>query len=461
MSSHLPTAAIIGAGCSGITALKGLVERGFDVTCFDASDRIGGNWVYENKNGMSACYRDLHINTSRLKMAYSDYPMPDDYPDYPRHDQIATYFDAYVDNFGLRDRIRFETVVDNAARLDDGTWELTLAGGEQHRFDALVVANGHHWNPRMPEPAFPGADGFEGIQLHAHEYMNPDLLAGKKVVVLGMGNSAMDIAVEASYVTDDVYLAARRGAHIVPKYIFGKPTDQLGGWASSPRIPFKIRQKAIAKLVDTYVGDVSAFGLPKPDHEFGQAHPTVSGRILDRITHGAVTPKPNIREFDGREVVFTDGSRVEADVVVYCTGYKITFPFFDEDLVSAPENQIELFRRVFHPEIPNLFFVGLLQPLGSVMPLSEVQGTWIASYLEGQYALPPRTQLRRDIAEDQAAMRSRYVASKRHTIQVDFDDYLFDLARERKRGAARTQAAGFALPVAPRAHAAAREVLAA
>ena len=154
-----------------------------------------------------------------------------------------------------------------------------------------------------------------------------------------MGNSAMDIAVEASYVTDEVYLAARRGAYIVPKYIFGKPTDQLGGWAN-PRIPFKIRQKMVAKLIDAYVGQVESFGLPKPDHAFGEAHPTVSGRILDRITHGAITPKPNIRELDGHDVVFEDGTRVRADVVIYCTGYKITFPFFDEDLLAAPDNQI-------------------------------------------------------------------------------------------------------------------------
>jgi len=195
MSQQLPTAAIIGAGSSGIAALKALVEQGFDVTCFEASDRVGGNWVFENKNGMSACYRDLHINTSRDRMEYSDFPMPRDYPDYPDHRQIAAYFDAYVDHFGIRDRIRFETRVEHAERLADGTWELTLDDGSAHRFDALLVANGHHWNPRWPEPAFPGSDTFEGVQMHAHAYMSPDFMAGKSVVVLGMGNSAMDIAV--------------------------------------------------------------------------------------------------------------------------------------------------------------------------------------------------------------------------------------------------------------------------
>jgi len=446
MSQQLPTAAIIGAGSSGIAALKALVEQGFDVTCFEASDRVGGNWVFENKNGMSACYRDLHINTSRDRMEYSDFPMPRDYPDYPDHRQIAAYFDAYVDHFGIRDRIRFETRVEHAERLADGTWELTLDDGSAHRFDALLVANGHHWNPRWPEPAFPGSDTFEGVQMHAHAYMSPDFMAGKSVVVLGMGNSAMDIAVEASYVTDRVYLAARRGAWIVPKYLFGKPTDQF---RNDPRIPFKIRQKVMQQIMKTTIGPPEKFGLPKPDHEFGQAHPTVSGRILDRITHGAVKPKPNIARLDGDSVVFEDGTREQADIVVYCTGYKITFPFFDEDFVSAPDNHIELYRRVVHPDVPNLFFIGLLQPLGAVMPLSEAQGQWIADHLRGEYALPPRDQLLQEMAADQAAMHRRYVASKRHTIQVDFDDYLYDLAKERRRGAERARLAGFALPVAP------------
>ncbi len=450
MSSSLPRVAVIGAGSSGITALKTLAEQGFDVTCYEASDRIGGNWVYENSNGMSACYRDLHINTSRLKMEYSDYPMPTSYPDYPRHDQIAAYFDDYVDHFGIRDRIRFETKVEHAGREADGTWVIRASDGTTERYDALLVANGHHWDPRRPEPAFPGSEDFQGEQLHAHEYMNPDGLHDKDVVVLGMGNSAMDIAVESSYVARNTYLAARRGAWIIPKYLFGRPTDQL---KNDPRIPFKIRQKAIHHLVKLYAGDPVKFGLPKPDHAFGEAHPTISGRILDRITHGAVQVKPNIRRLDADAVEFEDGTRVHADVVVYCTGYKITFPFFDEDFIAAKDNRIELYRRVFHPEIPNLFFIGLLQPLGAVMPLAEAQGRWVTEYLKGEYALPSAPDVRRFIAADLAAMQRRYVASKRHTIQVDFDDYLADLAKEIHAGERRARERGFALPVAPLASA--------
>jgi hypothetical protein len=448
MSQPLPTVCLIGAGSSGIAVAKALHEHGVPFDCIEASDRVGGNWVFGNRNGMSAAYRDLHINTSRDRMAYSDFPMPADYPDYPHHTQIAAYFDTYVDHFGFRDHILFTTRVQSVVRGADGVYTVTTDDGAVREYDVVLVANGHHWDARWPEPAFPGSDTFTGTQLHAHEYLEPSIFEDKNVVVLGMGNSAMDIAVESSYVAKSTYLAARRGAWIIPKYLFGRPSDQL---KNDPRIPFKIRQKAIQRIVKLYTGDLTKYGLPKPDHQFGEAHPTVSGRILDRIQHGRVAPKPNIKALDGDHVEFVDGTREPVDVVVYCTGYKITFPFFGDDFIAAPDNHIELFRRVFHPRYADLGFVGLLQPLGSVMPLAEAQGEWLADYLRGRYALPAAGELEADIRADQAAMSKRYVASKRHTIQVDFEDYLWQLDKERKAGGERAAARGFALPVAHRA----------
>src|SRR5262249_43685367 len=157
-----------------------------------------------------------------------------------------------------------------------------------------------------------------------------------------------------------------------------------------------------------------------PDHDFLEAHPTVSGRILDRLAHGAIVPKPNIARLSANEVHFTDGTSVPADVVVYCTGDKISFPFFDEDVISAPDNRIELFQRDVHPDRDDLFFVGLVERLGAMMPLAEAQGKWIAEYLTGGYRLPSRAEMLRSIAAARQAMDRRYVASKRHTIQVDF-----------------------------------------
>jgi dimethylaniline monooxygenase (N-oxide forming) len=447
-SNELPRTCIIGAGSSGIAAAKALLDRGIPFDCIEKSDQVGGNWVFGNRNGMSAAYRDLFINVSRERMAYADYPMPTSYPDFPHHTHIKEYFDNYVDYFGLRERIEFETGVEHARKREDGAWEITLDTGETRPYDALLVANGHHWDARWPEPAFAGADTFAGKQLHAHTYVDNSIFAGKDVVVLGMGNSAMDIAVESSYVAAKTYLSARKGAWIIPKYVFGKPVDQL---PNNPRVPFAIRQRMIHQTIKTITGPPERYGLPKPDHKFGESHPTVSGRILDRIAHGTISPKPNIAALEGDTVRFLDGSEVHADVVVYCTGYKITFPFFDEDFLAAPDNHIELFRRVFHPQIGGLFFIGLLQPLGAIMPLSEAQSAWVGDYLRGEYALPSPAELQRDIASDQAAMRKRYIASKRHTIQVDFDDYLYALEAERRAGAERARTRGFALPVAAHA----------
>jgi cation diffusion facilitator CzcD-associated flavoprotein CzcO len=448
---HLPKVAVIGAGSSGIAAVKGLHERGLDVTGYEASDRVGGNWVFGNRNGMSSAYRSLHINTSRKRMEYADFPMPADYPDFPHHSQIAAYFDSYVDHFGFRDRIRFETPVAKAQRAADGTWAITTAAGDSERYDALLVANGHHWDARWPEPAFPGADTTRIEQIHAHDYKDESQLEGKRVVVVGMGNSAMDIAVDASYHGAATYLSARRGVWIFPKYVGSKPVDRGDQVFANPRMPFKLKQQALALMMRQTVGKMEDYGLPKPDHKVGEAHPTISGRILDRLAHGAITPRPNIARLHEHEVEFTDGSRAEADLVVYCTGYRITFPFLDDDLISAPDNHIELYRRVFHPEVPNVLFIALLQPLGAIMPLAEAQGQWAADYLKGEYHLPPRPELLAEIRRDQAALRKRYVASKRHTIQVDFDEYLYALEKERRAGAERARRAGFALPVPARA----------
>src|SRR3954451_24657298 len=449
--SKLPSAAIIGAGSSGIAAAKQLQDAGIEFDVFEKSDRIGGNWVFGNRNGMSAAYRSLHINTSRDRMEYACYPMPRSFPDFPHHTQIASYFESFVDHFGLRDRIRFETGVENAMRRPDGVWEVTTEHGETHLYDALLVANGHHWDPRWPEPAFPGADSFDGVQMHAHSYVDNEPMRSKNVVVVGMGNSAMDIAVEASHVASNVYLSARRGVHIIPKYLWGRPLDQMG---LSPRIPWPVRRKILELIIGSTTGSLTRYRLPEPDHKIGSAHPTISDEILSSLTHGTITPKPNIASLEGSSVRFADGSVAEADVVVYCTGYKVSFPFFDPNFISAPGNDLPLFRRVFHPRVPNVFFIGLLQPLGAIMPLAEAQGQWVSEYLRGQYALPDARAMRHDMERERRRMFKRYVASPRHTMQVDYDDYLLDLSRERARGHERARARGFQLPVPPRAAAA-------
>lgn len=436
MSVTKKRACVIGAGSSGIAAVKALHDAGVDYDCFEKSDRIGGNWVFGNTNGMSAAYEGLYINTSRDRMQYTDYPMPRTYPDFPHHTQIAAYFEDYVDHFGLRPTITFGVAVEKAWR-EGATWRVRLSTREERTYDALLVANGHHWDPLWPDPPPPG--DFAGRQLHAHEYRSKHDLRGKHVVVVGMGNSAMDIAVESSEVAARTLLAARRGVHVIPKYMFGRPLDQI---FTSALIPWKIRQRLGELIHRVSVGDMERYGLPKPDHRLGEAHPTISGRILDRLVHGAITPKPNVVELMGDRVRFADGTVERADVIVWCTGYKVTFPFFDPAFVSAKDNDLPLFLRVFHPDVEGLAFVGLLQPLGAIMPLAEAQGKWLAKWLTGRYALPPRDEMLAAIAKEREAMFARYVPSKRHKMQVDFDDYLHDLEREIRRGERRASRSG-------------------
>jgi NADPH-dependent 2,4-dienoyl-CoA reductase/sulfur reductase-like enzyme len=435
-TTETPRVCIIGAGSSGIATAKVLHERGIEFDCFELSDRVGGNWVYRNRNGVSASYRSLHINTSRARMQFSDFPMSDNLPDFARHDQVAAYFDAYVDHFGFREKITFQTGVEHVERLADGTYSVTLSTGETRAYDAVCVANGHHWDPRWPEPAFPGSDTFTGEQIHSHAYTDESQLVGRRVVVLGMGNSAMDIAVDASYHARETYLAARRGAHVVPKYLFGRPYDQFAG---AEAIPACLRWPLARALIKATTGPMTRYGLQAPDHKFAQAHPTMSSRVLDRLAHGAITPKPNIARLDGNRAHFTDGTSVEADLVVYCTGYKISFPFLGDDLFAAEGNQVDLYKHLFHTEVPGLYFVGLIQPLGAIMPIAERQSHLIADHLQNRYALPSADTMRRDIEGKQRKMAKRYVASKRHTIQVDFDDYMRELRRERRAGTRRAQ----------------------
>ncbi|MGN6663560.1 MAG: flavin-containing monooxygenase [Solirubrobacterales bacterium] len=429
---------IVGAGSSGIVAAQVLDARGIPFDCFEKGSYVGGNWRYENDNGMSSAYRSLHINTSRRVMAFKSLPMPDHYPDYPDHFQMAAYFDEFADHFGLREKIDFRTEVTKVEPAD-GAWAVTVKGpgGDERTelYRAVLVANGHHWDPRWPEPAFPGAEEFEGEQLHAHHYREPDVLRGKRVVVLGLGNSATDIAVESSRIAAKTFLAVRRGAYVLPKYMNGKPIDEVTTPLMS-RLPMPVQRFLAMKGLEIAAGEMTTYGLPEPDHKLFEAHPTVSSELLPRLGHGDIAVKPNIERFaGGRAVRFVDGSEEEIDLVVYCTGYKMTFPFFDPKVLSAPDNRLPLYRRVVSVERPGLYFIGFIQPLGPIMPLAEAQCEWVADLLSGRAFLPPAGEMKREIAKEERKMGKRFVASKRHTVEVDFHPYLREIRRERKRAA--------------------------
>jgi dimethylaniline monooxygenase (N-oxide forming) len=459
--SKLPSVCIIGAGSTGIAACKNFKDRGIPYDCFEKSDRIGGNWVFKNTNGMSSAYRSLHINTSRSKMEYADFPMPEDYPVFPHHSQVVRYFEDYVDHFGFRSAISFNREVQRAERLESGIWQVTLAGGEVRCYDALCVANGHHWNPRMPEPAFPG--NFSGQQIHSHYYIDPvepvDCL-DKNVLVVGMGNSALDIACELGRrgTAKQVFLSTRRGYYIVPKYIGSDTLDKDDPHPSQdPSFIYRMTPGWFARWrrlrqIRAAIGRPEDYGLPKPDYPLGSTHPTISSEILIRVGSGDVLPRSNIAELMGDKVRFTDGVAENIDVIIYATGYNIAFPFFDRSFVSAPDNEIALYRRVIHPEYHNLFFLGLVQPLCAIMPIAEVQAKWLGAFLCGDYALPDPSEIEADTRQFHESTKGGYLKSARHTIQIrDCAIYTYELRKEWEAGTKRARKRGNPFSIPPRA----------
>ena len=396
-------------------------------------------------NGLSACYESLHIDTSKWRLAFEDYPVPAGWPDFPHHRQLLQYFNDYVDHFGLRQTITFNTKVEAARRDADGLWRVTLSTGETRRYDVLIVANGHHWDPRIPD--YPGA--FDGPAFHAHAYadpFDPVDMRGKNIVVVGMGNSAMDIASELSQrpIAKTLWVAARRGVWVLPKYMNGRPSDKsaLPTW-----MPRKLGQAMARKVIKKSLGRMEDYGLPKPDHEPLEAHPSVSGEFLTRAGCGDIKFKPNIKALEGRRVRFEDDSVEDVDAIIYATGYKISFPFLDDpEVLPDAENRFPLFKRMMTPKAQNLFFMGLAQPLPTLVNFAEQQSKLVAAYLTGRYRPPIPEEMDRITAADEAFHLGGYYKAARHTIQVDFGHYCADLKREIARGEKRAKAAGY-LPV--------------
>jgi cation diffusion facilitator CzcD-associated flavoprotein CzcO len=375
-------------------------------------------------------------------MQYATFPIADHYPDYLSHAMITKYLDDFVDHFGFRWRIHFRTEVIRVEPAATGGWDVTTrqqdSGTERTgRYFAVLVANGHHWDPRYPEPAIPGARGFTGQQLHSHHYRTPDPFTGKRVLVLGSGNSACDIAAECPQAADRTMLAMRRGAHILPKYLLGRPTDHLTLMRFGTKAPRCLQRSAVALMVRMARGRITDYGLPEPDHPILSTPPTISDSLLSRLGRGDIAVKPSVERFDGGTVHFKDGTAEEVDAIIYCTGYKISFPFLDQMAINAIDDRVALYRRVVPAKLPGLYFIGLVQPIGATMPIAEIQSEWVADLIEGRATLPSEPRMRREIDTYRAATEKRYSGSTAHPIQVDFLAYLHQIRRERSAGARR------------------------
>jgi hypothetical protein len=431
--------AIVGAGPAGLAALRALTRAGIDAVAFERGNRVGGVWTLEDRP--TASYRSLHLITSRARTEFAEHPMPPDTPHYPRSQLVGEWLENYVDHFDLGDRIRLGATVDHAERRATGGWELRVANGAAggERFDALVVASGHNEVAAWPDPPYPG--DFGGDQLHALDYDDVSPFANRNVLVVGMGNSAMDIATELSHHAARTYLSVRRGSWVIPKRLLGKPADQvIKPWAAV-HVPWRIRQPIAETLLRVTVGRPQDVGLPAPDGGLFQSHPTISDTIVSRIAHGQVIPKPGIEELDGDGVRFTDGSREQVDAIVWCTGYRVRLPFLDDAHIGPDAKTLRLYKRVFHLDVPDLFFIGLMQSTGSAFPILELQSQLLAGHLTGTWAPPPKPLMRLDCERRYRRALRRWGPHGRPAMRVDFDAYMHELRVELERGRKRAVAA--------------------
>lgn len=412
--------AIIGAGCTGLTMIKGLLDYGHtEIVCYEQNSSIGGNWLFSRDPSHSSVIESTHIISSKLMSQFEDFPMPEHYPDYPSHQQVLDYFQAYADHFGLLPYIRFDSKV-MKTELNGAKWTIVTESGDVDTYDFLILANGHHSVPRFPE--LPGK--FAGELIHAHSFKNNQSFRDKRVLVIGGGNSACDCAVECGRIAEKVSISMRRPHYIIPKFIMGKPTDLynhkmkwIPEWLAKP-----LRQLSLYLQIGSY----KWYGLETPDFSVTEDHPTINSELLYYLRHGRVTARKGIRMISGHTVTFEDDVEEDFDVIIAATGYKISTPFLEKTMIDYSEaDRVDLYLRMFHPDYDRLIFAGLVQPQGAIWPLVEAQSKLVAHYIGGTWTLPSNVA---ELAKQEAdTIARRYLHRKRHTIEVDFHEYLDQL----------------------------------
>ncbi len=416
---------IVGAGSSGLAAAKNLKEFGIPFDIIEREDEVGGNWYYGKPH--SSVYRSTHLISSKPQTEYTDFPMPKEYPDYPSQKQVWEYFRAYARHFGLYDYIEFNRSVEKIVQSGE-YWDVTLDNGQTRRYGGLVVANGHNWDPKYPN--YPGH--FDGLSLHSADYKTPDVLRGKRVLVIGAGNSGCDIAVESAQNAERTFHSSRRGYYYVPKYFFGKPADQVGEVSLKLRIPLPIRRFVNTLLLRMVAGNPQNFGLPKPDHKLFETHPIINSQMLYYVGHGDITPKPEVKELKGDRVLFTNGSEEQIDLIVYATGFNIVFPFMDKQYLNWDGKKPNLYLNVFHPKYDNLFVIGLIQPDSGQWGLVDWQAKVMARFVYTQQHQPDKAARFRLLKAGSMPGLGRgikYIESTRHYVEVEHFSYREDLKK--------------------------------
>ena len=347
-------ALIIGAGPVGLSVAKGFLEAGIPYVQVEASGDVGGNWAH-------GVYETAHIISSKKTTELPDSPMPADYPDFPSAAQMFRYFQDYASKHGLMAHIRFHSEVVSVRPRPDQRWDVALADGTEATYKAALVCNGHHWKRSLP----PWVSQFTGELLHSKDYKRPDQLAGKRVLVIGGGNSACDLVSEAARVSATADWSLRRGYWFLPKTLFGVPSIEL----IQPWVPVFVQRLIIRAAIRVVIGDYTKYGLPKPDHRIFEAHPTVNSEVFHYLKHGRIQPRTDVAEVRGQTVRFTDGAEATYDLIVAATGFDLAFPFLPEGTVPVRGKVAELWGGGLRPEHRHLYIVGTSQPRYGIGPL--------------------------------------------------------------------------------------------
>ncbi|NWW78123.1 FMO1 monooxygenase, partial [Climacteris rufus] len=393
--------AVVGAGVSGLTATKCCLDEGLEPTCFEQSQDIGGLWRYTEDIQASrpSLYPSVISNTSKEMSAFSDFPYPEDFPVFLPHGRLLHYLRRYAERFGLREHIRLGTTVVSIRKHPDfastGRWNVvTEAEGKQtsHVFDAVMVCSGNFSEPSLPLHCFPGIERFRGQYFHSQQYKHPDVFQGKRVLVVGMGNSGVDIAVEASRVAAKVMISTTRGALLLGRvFEHGYPWDMV----YNTRLMSLIRNNLPGPLSRGWINYMvnqrfnhENYGL-QPEKSCLVREPVLNDDLPSYILTGRITIKPGLKEFKDNSVVFHNCPEEEPiDIVVFCTGYDVSFPFLEESVVKVENKHASLYKYVFptHLQKPTLAVLGLIKPLGGIMPVIEMQARWVTRVFKGRGA---------------------------------------------------------------------------
>jgi cation diffusion facilitator CzcD-associated flavoprotein CzcO len=409
---------VIGAGAAGVSALQQLRQAGYDVDCYEKTDRVGGHWHTD--------YDALHLITSRDMTHFEDFPMPADYPHFPRRDQVREYIESYARHHGHYALIKFNTAVTSVVPIKAGGptgsagWTVTLDTGETVDYDGVLIANGHLWDQKVPGIA---AD-FTGKQVHSGSYRNTGDIDGSRVLVVGAGNSGCDLAVDAAQHRYDVDIVIRKGTYFQPKSYFGVPRQEVGWLAEFSSDEVDLISRLLARVS---IGEWHNYpGMPKPEHRtLAEGATVVNSLLLYWVQHGRIAIRPGIDRISGKTVHFTDGTSSEYDTILWSTGFSSSLPMLDSSLVERRNGAPLRYAGGVVPKgLEKLYYIGMAAPRGPQIPVYGVQTklairmialheaasggfAGVATYLGGLQDDEHRIDIVRAVWEDQMADTGR------------------------------------------------------